>query len=104
MNPESGYGWGQKRQPLKNRATRKKGQTTWSTYLALDAKEARLTWRITQHTNRWETAIFLNARLKFHERQGHRVLVVVWDNASWHVANDLKRWFKQHNRRVDRQG
>jgi hypothetical protein len=104
MNPESGYGWGTAKQPLRNRASRKKGQQTWSCYLALDAKEERLAWRYTEKTNRWQTAIFLNERLQWHERRGHRCLVVIWDNASWHVAKVLRHWFREHNRAVDRQG
>jgi hypothetical protein len=103
MNPEAGYGWGSCGEPLKNRATRKKGQQTWSCYLALDAKEERVAWRYSQHTTRWQTAIFVNERLKAHERQGHRVMLLIWDNASWHVARDLKGWFQAHNRQVDRQ-
>jgi hypothetical protein len=104
MNPPVGYGWAPRGAPLRNLTSRKKGQVTWSTYLSLDAKEQRLSWRITQHTNRFETALFINERLRAHERRGHRVLVLVWDQASWHVAKDLWRWFRNHNRRVDRQG
>lgn len=104
MNPEAGSDWGTAGEPLRNRASRKKGQQTWSCYLALDPKEERLSWRYTEQTNRWQTAIFLKERLAVHERRGHRVLVVVWDNASWHVAKDLRAWFQGHNRQVDRQG
>lgn len=32
--------------------------------------------------------------------QGKRVLVLVWDNASWHVSRDVKRWIKTHNRQA----
>jgi DDE superfamily endonuclease len=31
---------------------------------------------------------------------GKRVLVLVWDNASWHVSREVKRWMGEHNRRV----
>ncbi|MBO0794271.1 MAG: IS630 family transposase, partial [Ktedonobacteraceae bacterium] len=29
--------------------------------------------------------------------QGKRVLVVIWDNASWHVSKQVKAWLRQHN-------
>jgi transposase len=32
--------------------------------------------------------------------QGQHVLVLIWDNASWHVSQEVRRWLQQHNRRV----
>ena len=37
-------------------------------------------------------------------RQGKRVLVLVWDNASWHVSQHVHRWIKRHNRQVKTSG
>ncbi len=31
--------------------------------------------------------------------QGVRVLVMAWDNASWHLSAAVKTWIKEHNRR-----
>jgi transposase len=31
-------------------------------------------------------------------------LVLVWDNASWHVSAEVRRWLRSHNQRVHRQG
>ena len=31
---------------------------------------------------------------------GKRVLVLVWDNASWHVSKEARRWIGEHNRAV----
>jgi DDE superfamily endonuclease len=104
MNPEAGYGFSPLGKPPRNLATRKKGQQTWNAYLCLDVKEQRLSWRYTQHVNRWETAITVKERLAAHERQGHRVLVLVWDPASWHKAKDLLAWFRAHNQQVEREG
>lgn len=36
--------------------------------------------------------------------EGKRVLVVVWDNASWHVSGRVRDWIEAHNRRVRREG
>ncbi len=31
-------------------------------------------------------------------------LVLVWDNASWHVSTEVRRWLRAHNQRVHREG
>ena len=31
---------------------------------------------------------------------GKRVLVLVWDNASWHKSREVRRWIGEHNRSV----
>jgi hypothetical protein len=33
-----------------------------------------------------------------------KVLVLIWDNASWHVSKVVRRWLGQHNRRVKNSG
>jgi DDE superfamily endonuclease len=100
MNPKEGYGWQRKGRPLKNAASRKKGQQTWSCYLSLEIEEARLARRYSQGTNSWETCCFVYERLVHHERLGHRVLVLAWDPASWHTSRDLMNWVRGHNRLV----
>jgi DDE superfamily endonuclease len=38
---------------------------------------------------------------------GKKVMVLVWDNASWHVSKEVRRWIGEHNRQVkkgDKQG
>lgn len=32
--------------------------------------------------------------------KGKRVLVLVWDNASWHISGQVRRWIGEHNREV----
>ena len=32
--------------------------------------------------------------------EGKRVLVMVWDNASWHVSREVREWLGEHNRGV----
>jgi hypothetical protein len=36
--------------------------------------------------------------------EGKRALLLVWDNASWHVSRRVRAWIKEHNRRVKREG
>jgi transposase len=33
-----------------------------------------------------------------------KVLLLIWDNASWHVSRELRRWLGSHNRRVKESG
>jgi transposase len=35
---------------------------------------------------------------------GATTLVLVWDNASWHVSKEVRRWLREHNQRVHREG
>jgi len=36
--------------------------------------------------------------------EGKKVLVLIWDNASWHVSKRVRAWIKAHNRRAKRRG
>jgi hypothetical protein len=35
---------------------------------------------------------------------GTTTLVLVWDNAAWHVSAAVRRWLRAHNQRVHREG
>jgi hypothetical protein len=35
---------------------------------------------------------------------GKEALLLVWDNASWHVSRAVRRWIRAHNRQVRRDG
>ena len=35
---------------------------------------------------------------------GKTALLLVWDNAAWHVSKEVREWVKQHNRRVRQAG
>jgi transposase len=37
-------------------------------------------------------------------RQQQRVLVLIWDNASWHVSAEVRTWIGAHNARAKRTG
>jgi DDE superfamily endonuclease len=37
-------------------------------------------------------------------KEGKRALLLVWDNASWHVSGRVRSWIKAHNRRVKAEG
>ena len=36
--------------------------------------------------------------------EGKKALLLVWDNASWHVSQRVRTWIKAHNRQAKREG
>ena len=38
------------------------------------------------------------------ESLGKQALLLVWDNAPWHVSREVRTWLGEHNRRVKREG
>lgn len=36
--------------------------------------------------------------------QGKRILILIWDNASWHRSRTVRTWIRTHNRMVKQQG
>lgn len=34
------------------------------------------------------------------EREGKTALLLVWDNAPWHVSKEVRGWVREHNRQV----
>jgi hypothetical protein len=36
--------------------------------------------------------------------EGVRVLALIWDNASWHISQEVRAWLRQHNRAVKTAG
>ena len=38
------------------------------------------------------------------EALGKKVLVLIWDNASWHISKEVRRWLGKHNREVKKGG
>jgi hypothetical protein len=37
-------------------------------------------------------------------REGKKALLLVWDNASWHISARGRSWIQEHNRRVKKEG
>jgi hypothetical protein len=38
------------------------------------------------------------------EEIGKKVVVLIWENASWHICKELRRWLGQHNRELKNSG
>jgi hypothetical protein len=47
---------------------------------------------------------FLSTLLATAQAQGQRVLVVIWDRATWHLSKKVISWVRQHNRQVKQAG
>jgi transposase len=50
------------------------------------------------------TTQFLEWSLEKLEENGKKVLLLIWDNASWHVSREVRRWLGRHNRCVKESG
>jgi hypothetical protein len=50
------------------------------------------------------TTRFLEWSLKKLEEAGKKILLLIWDNASWHVSREVRRWLGRYNRRVKESG
>jgi hypothetical protein len=46
------------------------------------------------------TAQFLSWCVERLEAVGKKALLLIWDNASWHISKELRRWLGKHNRQV----
>ena len=50
------------------------------------------------------TTQFLEWSAEKLQEIGKEVVVLIWDNASWHVSKEVRRWLGKHNRRVKESG
>ena len=50
------------------------------------------------------TTTFLTWSCEKLEYLGKKALLLVWDNASWHISHYVRAWIAEHNRTVKREG
>jgi hypothetical protein len=50
------------------------------------------------------TTQFLSWCCEGLEAASKKTLLLIWDNASWHVSKEVRRWLGRHNRRVKKSG
>ena len=50
------------------------------------------------------TTTFLAWLLAYFAGQNKRALLLIWDNASWHISHQVRTWIKAHNRQVKQAG
>ena len=51
-----------------------------------------------------ETTAFLAWCSEQLAAQGLTAVLLIWDNASWHISHEVRTWLRQHNRRVKQTG
>lgn len=47
---------------------------------------------------------FMQGLLALARLAGKKVLVLIWDNAGWHLSKRLKHWIRQHNQKAKQTG
>ncbi len=50
------------------------------------------------------TTRFLEWSCEKLEALGKKVLLLIWENASWHISKEVRRWLGSHNREVKKSG
>ena len=50
------------------------------------------------------TTRFLEWSCEKLEALGKKVLLLIWDNASWHICREVRRWLGKHNREGEESG
>ena len=50
------------------------------------------------------TIQFLAWLLSRLAEEGKQALLMIWDNASWHISKEVRHWVKAHNQKVKREG
>ena len=41
--------------------------------------------------------VFIIALLEIARQEGKRVVVLIWDNASWHISHRIREWIRSYN-------
>ena len=49
-----------------------------------------------------QTWLFVMGLLAVARQENKRVLVIIWDNASWHKSKDIRRWIRAYNHAAKR--
>jgi DDE superfamily endonuclease len=51
-----------------------------------------------------KTIAFLAECSEHLAAQGLTAVLLIWDNASWHISHEVRTWLRQHNRQVKQTG
>ena len=53
---------------------------------------------------RWTCVDYLDWCCRKLHAAGKEALLLIWDNAAWHVSHQVRDWIRDHNRQVKQQG
>lgn len=76
----------------------------WVLYGAYEALTGQVHRYYAPRCNQTHVRCQLETLLACYQAAGKRVLVVIWDNASWHTAKALRRWYYRYNQRAKHEG
>lgn len=76
----------------------------WVLYAALEAVSGKVHRHYAPRCNQTQVRQQLETLLQAFQAEGQRVLVVLWDNASWHTAQALRQWYHRYNQQAKREG
>lgn len=76
----------------------------WVLYAALEVVSGQVQRFYAPRCNQTFVRQQLETLLAQAQAAGQRVLVVIWDNASWHTAKALRRWYYRYNQVAKRDG
>ena len=103
------HSWSEKDEPLRLQELSKSKDDpdpkALACYRMLEAEGGRMHLRfVSGRPVSQVTTDFLEWLCEQVQAQGKHVLVLIWDNASWHVSKQVKTWLREHNQAVLREG
>lgn len=105
-NPKPVRHYGRPSQPHA-RAVAKSAQKlkgAWVLYAALEVVSGKVQRHYAPRCNQTQVRQQLEHLLQHYQSERKRVLVVLWDNASWHTAKALRHWYHRYNQQAKREG
>lgn len=102
------HSWSEKDEPLRLQELSKNKNDpdlkALACYGMLEAKSGRMHLRfVSGRPVSQVTTDFLEWLCEQAQAQGKQTLVLIWDNASWHVSKQVKTWLREYNQAVLRE-
>lgn len=113
VSPPRGSAWAEEKRPLQivGQSVPKNEKKALSCYGLLARCPADPTWSeqmwvrfVAERPVSALTKEFLEWSCTKLEAQGKRALLMVWDNAGWHISREVRNWIRAHNWRVRKRG
>lgn len=105
-NPKPVRGYGRPDHPedsaVEKDAHKIKG--AWVLYAVYEALTGHVHRYYAPRCNQTHVRHQLETLLAQYQAAGKRALIVLWDNASWHTAKALRRWYTRYNQRAKQEG
>ena len=105
-NPKVVRGYGRLNHPEDSAVAKlpHKIKGAWVLYAAYEALTGHVHRYYAPRCNQTQVRHQLETLLAHYQAAGKRALIVIWDNASWHTAKALRRWYTRYNLKAKRTG